>query len=604
MHTKHFRNKALRAMSFPLVALYGSDNIITSVRPWKNQLVGMNDDQRAEVDRMVTWANTTFVGQTTEFFDAHNGIVPSPQASIADFDFSSDPYARMAEVFGVPYKSVRETTMPKTLGTASRPSGANFYHTSGDADFRIDGVRFVVLDDLNPEAIAEALLATPGALDAILSGMHEEALTGKPQEVNIELRVDTDGATETLDALVKAIRMPPKWAEGIPVRGKPWPYGQALNAVIQPPPEAGSYWQSRTEPTKFYKITDVQPCIGHWHIEMHCLQNGEPEDRVWISNAQWADIFAPVDRVTAHAPLSPQSSVGPHALKLDTEAFLRAPDRASDVEPSSEVVAATQRVLDGVEFTGTEAPPKEGEQYQRVNGDDVFTVKSVVQEDFGLHKVLLENADGSMRVKVAYRNHAQWLSHWRPVDSNGEVKPVVFVDIEIDGVRIPHLFPGTKLNLQNDDKEVIAEVREGMIEENAERWIRIIGRELDRRVPGWRDYDPPGVLYDDCALILRAIRTLNRHMLNYQKLADELAEQNKAQLKMAEHHNKKMSQMTTWLNEMTRDASVSFKNTFGIEKTKELLKEFGYANVLAIPEADRVSWVRKLREYAGRAGVL
>ena len=62
--------------------------------------------------------------------------------------------------------------------------------------------------------------------------------------------------------------------------------------------------------------------------------------------------------------------------------------------------------------------------------------------------------------------------------------------------------------------------------------------------------------------------------------------------------------MTTWLNEMTRDASVSFKNTFGIEKTKELLKEFGYANVLAIPEADRVSWVRKLREYAGRAGVL
>ena len=93
-------------------------------------------------------------------------------------------------------------------------------------------------------------------------------------------------------------------------------------------------------------------------------------------------------------------------------------------------------------------------------------------------------------------------------------------------------------------------------------------------------------------------------MLNYQKLADELAEQNKAQLKMAEHHNKKMSQMTTWLNEMTRDASVSFKNAFGIEKTKELLKEFGYANVLAIPEADRVSWVRKLREYAGRAGVL
>ena len=182
------------------------------------------------------------------------------------------------------------------------------------------------------------------------------------------------------------------------------------------------------------------------------------------------------------------------------------------------------------------------------------------------------------------------------------MKPVTFVDIEAAD---DDTFA---LNVDADDKAVVAEVREDMLThnegENAVRWIRVIGRELDRRVPGWRDYDPPGVLYDDCALIIRAIRTLNRHMLNYQKLADELAEQNKAQLKMAEHHNKKMSQMTTWLNEMTRDASVSFKNAFGIEKTKELLKEFGYANVLAIPEADRVSWVRKLREYAGRAGVL
>lgn len=577
MFDKEFTNNAAQPMKIKVIAAVNHEGTITRVLA-SGGIAGLSDDQRAEAMRMFTWAKETFVGQYLDVFYMHNGIVPPPKARLEEFDFSSEPYAHMAEVFNVPFKSIREMAMPEILGAAFKTvvpnnqpgkSGAHFYQTSGDEDFlKIDGMRFVVLDDLNPDAIAEALLTTPGALDMILAGMHEADLTGKPQDVNIELRIDTDGATETLDALIKAMRTPPKWAEGI----APAPRGL--------PPEVDSYWQSRTEPTKFYKVTDVQPCLGHTHIEMHCLQDGEPEDRVWISSVQWADIFARVDRVTAHAPLSPQSSVGPHALKLDTEAFLR------DPEPSTSVQAATQRVLDGVEFTGTEAPPKEGEQYQRVNGDDVFTVKSVVQEDFGLHKVLLENADGSMRVKVAYRNHAQWLSHWRPVDSEGNAKPVEFVDIE------------------NDDKEVLAEVREGMIEENAERWIRIIGRELDRRVPGWRDYDPPGVLYDDCALILRAIRTLNRHMLSYQTLGKELSERTNTLVADAQRDQKKLTEMTTWINEMTRDASVAFKNTFGIEKTKELLKEFGHGNILAIPLADRVSWLRRMREYAGSAGTL
>ena len=598
MFSKKFTNKAAQPMEIEVIAAVNHEGTITRILA-SGGIAGSTDDQRAEAMRMFAWAKVTFVGQDITLLQSHNGVVPPNGVNITDFDFDSDPYARMAEFFNVPFKSIRETTMPKILGAAFRPSRANFYHTSGDADFRVDGVRFVVLDDLNPEAIAEALLTTPGALDAILSGMHEEALAGKQQEVNVELRVDTSGITGTLDALVKAIRMPPKWAQdGFTSRVDDRVYSKKHNEG--PAFSINSYWQSRTEPTKFYRVTGLQQCVGHWHVEMHCLQDGEPEDRVWESTRSWADLFTPVDRETALAPLSPQSSVGPHArpvgrlsfpnlLKLDTEAFLREPVRPTDVEPSSEVVAATQRVLDGVEFTGKELPPQVGEQYQRVDGKQVWTVIDVALEDFGHHKITMESGEDG-RVKVEYRNHAQWLAKWRPVDSNGEVKPVVFIDLE------------------TNDGAAVQEVREDLLThnegENAVRWIRIIGRELDRRVPGWRDYDPPGVLYDDCALILRAIRTLNRHMLNYRKLADELAEQNKAQLKMAEHHNKKMSQMTTWLNEMTRDASVSFKNTFGIEKTKELLKEFGYANVLAIPEADRVSWVRKLREYAGRAGVL
>lgn len=600
MFSKKFTNKAAQPMEIEVIAAVNHEGIITRILA-SGGIAGSTDDQRAEAMRMFDWAKVTFVGQDITLLQSHNGVVPPNGVNITDFDFDSDPYARMAEFFNVPFKSIRETAMPKILGAAFRPSRANFYRASGNVDFlKLDGARFVVLDDTNPEAIAEALLTTPGALDAILAGMHEEALTGKPQEVNIELRVDTDGATETLDALIKGLRSPPKWAEGIQPKG--------VNSLVYSKnydvPKIDTYWQSRIEPTKFYRVHDVHPCIGHYHLELHCLQDGSYDSQAWANASQWADLFTQVDRDTAHAPLSPQSSVGPHAYQLDAQAFLRS-ERASGVEPSSEVVAATQRVLDGVEFTGTELPPKAGEQYQRVDSDTIYTVIDVQKADMDTYVVTMDAHKNGVffgRQKHPYRNHAQWLAHWRPLDSKGEVKPVTFVDIEAAD---DDTFA---LNVDADDKAVVAEVREDMLThnegENAVRWIRVIGRELDRRVPGWRDYDPPGVLYDDCALIIRAIRTLNRHMLNYQKLADELAEQNKAQLKMAEHHNKKMSQMTTWLNEMTRDASVSFKNAFGIEKTKELLKEFGYANVLAIPEADRVSWVRKLREYAGRAGVL
>lgn len=581
MYSKKFTNKAAQPMEIEVIAAVNHEGIITRILA-SGGIAGSTDDQRAEAMRMFAWAKVTFVGQDITLLQSHNGIVPPNGVNITDFDFDSDPYARMAEFFNVPFKSIREMPMPKILGAAFRPSRANFYHTSGDADFRIDGVRFVVLDDLNPEAIAEALLTTPGALDAILSGMKEEELTGKPQEVNIELRVDTDGATETLDALIKGLRSPPKWAEGIQPKG--------VNSLVYSKnydvPKIDTYWQSRIEPTKFYRVHDVHPCIGHYHLELHCLQDGSYDSQAWANASQWADLFTQVDRDTAHAPLSPQSILGP---------LMRPSPRPHplNAEPSSEVVAATQRVLDGVEFTGKELPPKEGEQYQRVDSDTIYTVIDVQKADMDAYTVTMDAHKNGVffgRQKHPYRNHAQWLAHWRPLDSKGEVKPVTFVDIE------------------SDDKAVAAEVREDMLThnegENAVRWIRVIGRELDRRVRGWRDYDPPGVLYDDCALILRAIRTLNRHMLNYQTLGNELSERTNALVADAQRDQKRISEMTTWLDEMTRDASLAFKNTFGVEKTKELLKEFGHASILAIPLSDRVSWVRKLREYAGRAGAL
>ncbi|MDU7867968.1 MAG: hypothetical protein E7J78_12615, partial [Pantoea sp.] len=157
MFSKKFTNKAAQPMEIEVIAAVNHEGIITRILA-SGGIAGSTDDQRAEAMRMFDWAKVTFVGQDITLLQSHNGVVPPNGVNITDFDFDSDPYACMAEVFGVPYKSVREQRMPEALGAA----------------FTLDNMRFVVLDDINPDAIAEALLTTPGALDAILSGMHEE----------------------------------------------------------------------------------------------------------------------------------------------------------------------------------------------------------------------------------------------------------------------------------------------------------------------------------------------------------------------------------------------------------------------------------------------
>lgn len=622
MYDKLFKNNAPQPLRIPLIAVCGDDGTVTRIARRRGYASGLDDAQMAEAERIYTWARDLFVGQDITFFQSHNGVAPSPQADNA--------YARLAEtLFDTPYKSARSLGKSEALG-------ARFYSFTGDVNALKDkGARYAILEDIDPHAIAEAMLTTPGILDLLL--------TPPQTNVSIDFTFNDDDVIGDLEKWAKLIGTPPEWAHGIPVGRFDY-----RNYVKPDGPIPGTYWQSRTEPTRFFKLTSAVACTGHWHVEMHCLQDGEPEDCVWVSTQQWADLFTEVDRTTALAPLSPQSSVGPYAsggytsekptgvparvssrfyrpvgrlvfpdmLKREQEQAverieLRAerdergnplfsPELLEARDAAQPVIDATQQMLDYVPFKGTEAPPKPGEQYQRIDSDHVYTVVDATPGDMGVVTITMDSHKGGVfygRQKHAFRSHAQWLAKWRPVDSEGNVKPVEFVDLED--------FVDAALE-GDDDKQVAAEVSELIKHENgtAIRWVNIIGRELDRRVPGWRDYDPPGVLYDDCALILRAIRTLNRHMLNYQNLGHELAERTSALVSDAQRDQKRLTELTTWINEMSRDATVSFKNTFGIEKAKGLLKEFGYANVMSIPLADRVSWVRKLREYTGMAGEL
>ncbi|AHB12035.1 hypothetical protein Sano_15 [Xylella phage Sano] len=588
MYDKQFTNNAPKPVLLPLIATCNDEGIVFSIHRRRGYHIGLDDGQMAEAERMFQWAKVTFTGQDIVMFQSHNGVVPSPQPGFHSGGFTSS--------FG---QGKSEAAFRATSGRDLFP-GTQLHMLSGSIDFLKDNDRrYIVLDDIDPHAIAEAMLLSPGILDLLRVDLLDiEARTGK-KEVNIELRVDTGDVIGDLEKWAKKVGM-----ESFDQRVYSKNYNEGPAFSIN------SYWQSRTEPTKFYRVTGLQQCVRHWHVEMHCLQDGEPEDRVWESTRSWADLFTPVDRETALAPLSPQSSVGPYAYQLDAQAFLRS-ERASGVEAEfvaeaeapRNVVDATQQVLDGVPFHGNELPPKVGEQYQRVGSEHIYTVVDVQQGDFNTHTVTLDTHKGGVhygRNKHTFRDHAQWLAKWRPLDSEGNVKPVVYIDIE------------------NDNGAVMQEVREDMLThnegENAVRWIRVIGRELDRRVPGWRDYDPPGVLYDDCALIIRAIRTLFRGGVQVEseliafkdslKEVEALAEQRLANV---EKRDQRIRQMEGWIGEMSRDASRAFRNTFGrdkgLEVMKEMLKEFGHASLLSIPIEDRVSWVRKLSEYTAKAGI-
>ena len=52
-----------------------------------------------------------------------------------------------------------------------------------------------------------------------------------------------------------------------------------------------------------------------------------------------------------------------------------------------------------------------------------------------------------------------------------------------------------------------------------------IVRELNKRLPGWAEQPPGPVVYDTPDLIIRAIRTLNKHMRGYEELATAFAKE-------------------------------------------------------------------------------
>lgn len=77
-HTeKQFTNDATTPMIVSVAACIDDNGIVRDMHA-AGGIVGQNDIQRAEAQRMHRWIRNTFVGQHEFFFNAHNGKVPAP----------------------------------------------------------------------------------------------------------------------------------------------------------------------------------------------------------------------------------------------------------------------------------------------------------------------------------------------------------------------------------------------------------------------------------------------------------------------------------------------------------------------------------------------
>lgn len=263
-----------------------------------------------------------------------------------------------------------------------------------------------------------------------------------------------------------------------------------------------------------------------------------------------------------------------------------------------------QQFLDALDFTGTESPPAVGERYFSWISGATYRVVDVRRK---LHQtdyyVTMEREPDGRRAKYTYRDHAAWLAMWRPADDEGNARPVEMVDV-----------PTTAIDLTVVDDAGSAMAKLGTAAHEAEHQLRAIYRELDRKVPGWREAgDGDHVFLDDVALALRAIRTLSKHMNNYRQLAEQLrrelasaqehaGEQLKAINTANKRHSAQMRENTDRMREMVMVFAKGFKEQFGGHALKEQIIAMNATSIANLPFEQIVPFMERCCTYARRHG--
>ena len=523
-HTeKQFTNDATTPMIVSVAACIDDNGIVRDMHA-AGGIVGQNDIQRAEAQRMHRWIRNTFVGQHEFFFNAHNGKVPAPS-------FAESP-------------SAPEIKIINTI-------------------------------DFSPEAIAEAMKGTPGLIERI---MRRDFSKGSTQTT-------TGAASDRKEARAVTVGHPD--------------YEFA--------PKVGTYWQDRNRPARFFMVVSTHECEGHSHVRMLRVDNGRGGEYEWMftTASAWNDLFAPT---TAGAvPGSPYAQM---AAELHDVSFKPARERRVGMPPElgmgyGLIESLFRDFIENVPFDGSEQPPAAGERYFSVISGGTYTVIDARRkQDSTDYYVTMERDGDGHRTKFTYRNHAEWLTVWRPVDDEGNPRKVVEVELKLD---------------TRDASEALRKVGEAAHEAaeaalvfNQGHTLNRIVAELDRRVPGWQKQSNSGPQVTFGDRMIRAIRTLNR--MHGRRENDELREENKRLQATLEARTKEVDSLKrerggSWgperirteqdrMREMIYEYVRLFRIIHGTERTKVHMQAFGVSTMRDLPLEQYLDFMRDCRTFA------
>ncbi|MGH8074246.1 MAG: hypothetical protein ACREO4_09250 [Lysobacter sp.] len=649
--SKTFNNDTSQPIFVSVTAVVDDNGFVTTILA-AGGTVGLSEIQRAESQRILNWIRETFVGQSERFFAAHNGIVPHAKITMHTSG-SADPLN--LDQRDRRFAALDTEQLELRIMAAGLPESAYRIPMSAlkPLVFEFDAEDFPSFMQQRPYPFSE-----------------------KP-EIHIVNTIEAPGVTAPEFAKRIAEHIMRKNPELNP---KPEPEVGHRNYTNAP--RVGTYWRDLERSQRFFFVQSTHECEGHSHVRMLRVDNqrGGVYDFPFSDGVQWGKMF---EQVTGKdVPGNPYAAAGSvvYAREGDIEVsfggnaaikardltdqqidrivvehgekhpglreFLvdaRKPERKVGVPPElgmpyaglaedfkdvqysrdaieqqiesyrkafPEVGEFFKRFIGSVEFTGNEVPPAAGERYYSYISNQTYTVidasRKLHSEDY---YITMERDGDKHRTKFTYRDHATWLSVWRPLDDEGKPRKVEMVEV---GLR------------PDEEPAILARGEEVLVESNAERQLRIIYAELDRRVPGWREAgDGDHVFLDDVALAKRAIRSLFKHMNNYCSLAQtsntELAKTTAAYLKVSGEKARIEREMRDVIagrrggwdaarvrveqdstREMLRLFTSIFARAHGKECAKLMLSAFNATTLGALPPELHVAFMARCEEYARR----
>lgn len=610
--TQTFRNSASTPIRVAIQAHADESGIIRNIFSIGGTFNGFTEDAKAEVQRMRNWIERTFVGCPAKDFANHDGVVPDG-AGVAELDFA-DLERRifasgMVDPFNLDQRERRYT--PITPEQAEEFIYRNLARALG-LDYEE-----LMRDKPEPEVGHEGFTAAPNV------GTYWQDRERPVRFFFLISKHECEGHTHMRMLRVDHARggeydfiyeNDAQWSRSFKRVAHVDVPGNTVTSRTVVLMDRGTCKVSFDGGDAFpaSEMTDDQlNTVVAEHGEAHpglrdFLEEQRPQLRI---------------EFPARVPLSSlKSKALPFTLLGDEpDAYAKLAEDFEGVpyNPALQGVPRyMQQFLDALDFTGTESPPAVGERYFSWISGATYRVVDVRRK---LHQtdyyVTMEREPDGHRAKYTYRDHATWLSVWRPADDEGNARPVEMVDVPTTTIDLTLVdsASGAMAQLGTAAHEATEAVRD-FRETDAERQLRVIYRELDRKVPGWREAgDGDHVFLDDVALALRAIRSLSKHVRTYQQFGEQLSrelassqehagEQLKAINTANKRHSAQMRESTDRMRDMVVVFAKMFMEQFGREALKEQIIAMNASSVANLPFEQIVPFMERCRTYARRHG--